>query len=71
MLTKRQINLQWVEQVIEAPELIQPDPIDPALEHRLARVPQFGSRVLRVILNTQHHPPLVVTVFFDRRKNIL
>ncbi len=53
------------------PELIEPDAIDPDLEHRLSRIPEFGGRVLRVIVNRSKKPPHVITVFFDRRKVIL
>lgn len=69
-LAKRQIEIDWMEQALTAPEVIEPDPVDPDLEHRLARVPQFGDRVLRVIINSKRKPPLVVTVFFDRRRMI-
>jgi len=34
----------------------------------LARIPEFGNRVLRVIVNGKKTPPHVVTVFFDRRR---
>jgi uncharacterized protein YuzE len=44
--------------------------VDADLEHRLARIPEFGHRVLRVIVNTRRTSPHVVTVFFDRRRTI-
>ncbi|CAF0694774.1 DUF4258 domain-containing protein [Candidatus Methylacidithermus pantelleriae] len=70
VLAKRQIEIHWMEQVLTAPEVIEPDPVDPNLEHRLARVPQFGDRVLRAIISSKRKPPLVVTVLFDRRRTI-
>jgi len=38
------------------------------LEHRLAAIPEFGNRVLRVIVNTSAIPPRVITAYFDRRR---
>ena len=35
--------------------------------HFLARVPEQEGRVLRVVVNPQVDPPLVVTAFLDRR----
>jgi len=69
-LKKRQIQIAWMKHALNAPEVIEADPVDPDLEHRLARIPDFGDRVLRVIINNRRTPPHVVTVFFDRRRNI-
>jgi hypothetical protein len=67
-LEKRQIAVVWVEQVLGCPEWTEPDPVDAALEHRLAAIPDFGNRVLRVIVNTSATPPRVITAYFDRRR---
>jgi uncharacterized DUF497 family protein len=67
-LKKRQIKVAWMEQALTAPEVIETDPVDPDLEHRLARIAEFGNRVLRVIVNAKKRPPHVVTAFFDRRR---
>jgi hypothetical protein len=69
-LEKRQVLLVWVERTLTAPEATEVDPVDPELEHRLARISEFGNRVLRVIVNGKRKPPHVVTVFFDRRRTI-
>ncbi len=69
-LVKRQISSAWVEQVFRLPEAIEADPVDSDLEHRLARIPDFANRVLRVIINVKRTPPLIVTAFFDRRRTI-
>lgn len=69
-LEKRQIPIAWMEHALTRPEVTEADPVDPDLEHRLARIPEFGNRVLRVIINSKRTPPLVVTVFFDRRRTI-
>ncbi|MDH7499041.1 MAG: DUF4258 domain-containing protein [candidate division NC10 bacterium] len=69
-LRKRQIEVAWMEQALNAPEVTETDPVDPALEHRLARISEFRDRVLRVIINAKRTPSHVVTVFFDRRRII-
>ena len=69
-LEKRRIPLAWLEQALTMPEVTEADPVDPQLEHRLARIPEFGHRVLRVIVNGAKTPPHVVTAFFDRRRAI-
>ena len=68
-LAKRQIALQWVEQVLATPQWSEQDPIDPDLKHRLARISDFGNRVLRVVVNVKTQPPRIVTAYFDRRRN--
>lgn len=69
-LEKRSISVHWMERAVAHPELTEADPVDPDLEHRLARIPEFGDRVLRVIINAKKNPPVVVMVFFDRRRRI-
>ena len=69
-LEKRQIPLAWMERALSTPEATEADPVDADLEHRLARIPEFGNRVLRVIVNGKRTPPHVVTAFFDRRRTI-
>ena len=69
-LEKRHIALTWVERAFDAPEATEADPVDPDLEHRLARIPEWGNRVLRVIINGRAVPPRIVTAFFDRRRTI-
>lgn len=68
VLKKRQIRLEWMEQVLAAPEWTEKDSADEGLEHRLAPIPEFGNRVLRVILNIKTIPPRIVTAYFDRRR---
>jgi len=59
-----------MEQTLAAPEATEADPVDPNLEHCLARVPEFGNRVLRVIINAEKTPPHGATASFDRRRAI-
>lgn len=67
-LAKRQIALEWMEQVFRAPEWTEPDPVDEDLEHRVARISDSGNRVLRVVVSVKAVPPRIVTVYFDRRR---
>jgi hypothetical protein len=69
-LEKRHISLAWVESAFNAPEATEADPVNPDLEHRLARIPEWGNRVLRVRVNGKTTPPRIVTAFFDRRRTI-
>jgi len=66
-LAKRKITTEWLERTLAGPQRIEPDAADPALEHRLAVIPEHGNRVLRVIVNRSDDPMRVVTVFFDRK----
>ena len=59
------IRLMWLERVLEQPQRVEPDPIDPELEHRLARIDEYEGRVLRVIVKTGT-PLRIVTAYFDR-----
>lgn len=60
------IRQEWLERALSQPEMVEPDKVDPELEHRLARIDEYGGRVLRVIVNTTQNPLRVVTVYFDR-----
>lgn len=69
-LENRKIELAWVERVIDFPERTEADAVDPDMEHRLGRVPEWGNRVLRVIVNRSTEPLRIVTAFFDRRVTV-
>jgi hypothetical protein len=49
-----------------SPARIEPDATDPALEHRLAVVPELANRVLRVIVS-KAEPKRVITAHLDRK----
>ncbi len=65
-LAERKIDVAWLEQVITNPQRTEPDPDDPALEHRLASIAERGYRVLRVVCDPRQNPLKIVTVHFDR-----
>jgi hypothetical protein len=61
------IRLEWLERVLAHPARIEPDRVDPLLEHRLGRIDEYDGRILRVLVNPSQTPLRVVTVYFDRR----
>ena len=64
MLNERSISKLWVEQAINEPEKVQDKP--DGTRHYLRKMPEYGNRWLRVIINVVEEPGRVVTVFFDR-----
>ena len=65
MLTERGIPEEWVVRTVESP--LRAEEHDDGTLHYTGKVPEQGDRILRVIVNPAADPPLVVTVFFDRR----
>lgn len=63
----RQIQHEWIALCLENPDLREPDPKDSELELFYRKIPEYGNRVLRVVVNTKLAPWTIVTVFFDRR----
>ena len=66
-MQRRGIQADWLERALLRPQRREPDALDADLEHRLLAIPEFGNRVLHVIVNVGAHPERVVTAFFDRR----
>ena len=46
--------------------IVTDHPKDPTVESRLAKIPEHGDRVLRVVINKTVVPARVVSVYFDR-----
>ena len=65
-MAKRQLRAEWIECVVGHPSRIEADELDPALEHRLAAVPELANRVLRVIVS-KDEPRRVITAHLDRK----
>jgi len=66
VLAERNIAVTWLERVLQNPTLTQPSPTDPEIESRFAAIPEFGGRILRVVVNKQASPRRIVSVYFDR-----
>ena len=67
VLQEREIPIEFMESVLQNPQLSIPDENDPELEHLLAKIPEFGGRVLRIIVNKKVDPDRIVTVYYDRK----
>ena len=67
VLQEREIPIEFMESVLQNPQLSIPDENDPELEHLLAKIPEFGGRVLRIIINKKVDPVRIVTVYYDRK----
>ena len=65
-MSRRGISIEWVERAVTNPALRVRDPDDPELERFFRRIPEFGDRVLRVVVNTAIARWRVVSVYFDR-----
>ena len=65
MLAERAIPDTWVVRAVESP--LRTETHDDGTTHYLGEVPERSGRILRVVMNTEASPPIVVTVFFDRR----
>jgi len=66
VVKEREINPEWIQVVLTNPEKIESDKDDIELEHALAKIPEFGNRVLRVIYKKKASPLKIITVYFDR-----
>ena len=55
---ERDIPLPWITLAIESAQLVQLEP--DGTTHYLKAIPQFGGRVLRVVLSTHTVPPLLL-----------
>ncbi len=66
VIAARGIKQEWVDFVLASPALSHPDAADADLEHRLAVIPEYGGRVLRVIVKRDTAPTMVITAYFDR-----
>jgi uncharacterized protein DUF4258 len=66
VIAERSIKAEWLARVLSQPEETEPDAADTNLKHALARIPEHGNRVLRVVYNGSVKPIRVVTVYFDR-----
>jgi hypothetical protein len=67
VIAERNILLSWLEQVLESPELVEPDSGDPELMHHVGQIKDHGNRPLRVVFNRRASPVRIITVYFDRK----
>ena len=61
--TKRQeIKLEWIERTLENPD--HQETVSPFEKRLWKRIPEFGNRYLRVVVNPVNK--VIITAFFDR-----
>lgn len=61
------IRMEWIEQVLKQPQLVEIDTVDAELEHRLGHIEEYDGRVLRVIAKKDTNLLRIITFYFDRR----
>ena len=67
VIAEREIAIEWLERVLDQPTLTESDSENLEVENHFGRIPEFGNRVLRVVINKGVVPKRVVSVYFDRR----
>jgi hypothetical protein len=65
MLRERGIAPEWAECARFDPDMTEDH--DDGTRHFIKRIPEFGNRWLRVVVNVAVTPDRPVTAFFDRR----
>ncbi len=65
MLDERLIAEEWVMLTIDSFDRTEVGPDNNV--HYIKSAPEFGDRILRVIVNPDRTPNRIVTFFFDRR----
>ena len=65
ILNEREIERRWVDRAVREPDRIED--YEDGTRHFIKRIPEFGNRWLRVVVNITWTPERFVTAFFDRR----
>ncbi len=59
------IRIEWIEHVIQEPERIELDHVDPELEHRLGRIQAYENRIQREVVKKDTNRLRIITFYFD------
>ena len=65
MLKERCIRREWADFATNDPDRTEDH--EDGTRHFIKKIPEFGNRWLRVIVNVKDTPAIRVTAFFDRR----
>ena len=65
-LDERGIRLAYIEAAVAAPDRLTDDPTDRTLRRSFKAIPEFGSRILRVVHRPDNGDTFVVTAHWDR-----
>ena len=68
MLNERGIRREWADRTTQNPDRTEVH--DDGTRHFIKMIPEFGNRLLRVVVNVTAIPEKRVTAFFDRRLRI-
>jgi hypothetical protein len=67
-LRERHIPTNWVEAILDAPLIDEPDPSGDGRRRCWGRVPEFGDRMLRIVYVAEINLIRVITVTPDRNR---
>jgi uncharacterized DUF497 family protein len=67
-LHERGIAFRWVEAILDAPAIDEPDPAGDGRRRCWGRVPEFGDRMLRIVYIEDSEVIRVITVTPDRNR---
>lgn len=65
MIDVRSINETWVDAALSKPDKAISE--SDGTRHYLKAISEYDGKVLRVVVNEDTSPKIVVTLFFDRR----
>lgn len=65
MLKERGIKRGWADRAVREPDRVEDR--EGGTRHFIKKIPEFGDRWLRVVVNVGASPEKRVTAFFDRR----
>ena len=65
-MRERNLPWAWIERTVRQALWTEPEPDDPTAERRFAPIPEFGSRILRVVCAETETEIRVITALFDR-----
>jgi hypothetical protein len=60
-----EIQREWITAAVEQPDWTEEQ--GHGVVRYFRKIPEFEGRVLRVVVNHNFSPPVIVTAFFDRR----
>jgi len=66
VLAERKISEEWVWKTLNEPE--KKETGNDNNLHYFRKIPEYGFRILHVVVNPETLPKEIITIFFDRRE---
>ncbi|WP_420842227.1 DUF4258 domain-containing protein [Devosia lacusdianchii] len=66
-IRQRDLDLEWIDRAVHAPDWEEVDPQDPEVARRFLAVPERDNRYLRVACVETPAEVRILSAFFDRR----